>query len=44
MILSVGARVADYLEDAGQTVNEVLTTPSSTAGITPLVHGNYYDH
>jgi F-type H+-transporting ATPase subunit gamma len=37
MILSVGARVADYLEDAGQTVNEVLTTPSSTAGITPLV-------
>ena len=37
MILSVGARVADYLEDAGQTINEVLTTPSSTAGITPLV-------
>jgi F-type H+-transporting ATPase subunit gamma len=27
----------DNLEDAGQTVNEVLTTPSSTAGITPLV-------
>ena len=37
MILSVGARVADYLEDAGQTVTEVLTTPSSTTGITPLV-------
>jgi F-type H+-transporting ATPase subunit gamma len=37
MILSVGARVADYLEDAGQTINEVLTTPGSTAGITPLV-------
>jgi len=37
MILSVGARVADCLEDAGQPVNEVLTTPSSTAGITPLV-------
>ena len=37
MILSIGARVADYLEDAGQTINEVLTTPSSTAGITPLV-------
>ena len=36
-VLSVGARVADYLEDAGQTVNEFLTTPSSTAGITPLV-------
>jgi F-type H+-transporting ATPase subunit gamma len=37
MILSVGARVADYLEDAGQTVNELMTTPGSTAGITPLV-------
>ncbi len=37
MILSVGARVADYLEDAGQTVNELMITPSSTAGITPLV-------
>jgi F-type H+-transporting ATPase subunit gamma len=37
MILSIGARVADYLEDAGQTVNELMVTPSSTAGITPLV-------
>ncbi|GAB6271568.1 MAG: F0F1 ATP synthase subunit gamma [Smithella sp.] len=36
-VLSVGARVADYVEDAGQTVDELLTTPSSTAGITPLV-------
>src|SRR4030065_358856 len=37
MVLSVGARVADYVEDAGQPIFEVLTTPSSTAGITPLV-------
>jgi F-type H+-transporting ATPase subunit gamma len=37
MVLSVGARVADYVEDAGQPINEVLSTPSSTAGITPLV-------
>ena len=36
-VLSVGARVADYVEDAGQAVEELLTTPSSTAGITPLV-------
>ncbi|HDQ05069.1 MAG TPA: F0F1 ATP synthase subunit gamma [Deltaproteobacteria bacterium] len=37
MFLSVGARVADYLEDTGQTLYEVLVTPSSTTGITPLV-------
>jgi len=37
VILSVGARVADYLEDAGQTLYDVLPTPGSTAGITPLV-------
>lgn len=36
-VLAVGARVADYVEDAGQPVDELLTTPSSTAGITPLV-------
>ena len=36
-VLSVGARVADYVEDAGQTVDELLPTPSSAAGITPLV-------
>ncbi|HQN01027.1 MAG TPA: F0F1 ATP synthase subunit gamma, partial [Candidatus Hydrogenedentes bacterium] len=36
-VLAVGARVADYVEDAGQTIDELLTTPSSTAGITPLV-------
>ena len=36
-VLSIGARVADYVEDAGQPVDELLPTPSSTAGITPLV-------
>ena len=34
-VKSVGARVADYVEDAGQTVDELLSTPGSTAGITP---------
>jgi F-type H+-transporting ATPase subunit gamma len=29
--------VADYVEDAGQPVDELMATPSSTAGITPLV-------
>lgn len=33
-VLSIGARVADYVEDAGQAVDEVLTTPGSVAGIT----------
>jgi len=36
-VLSIGARVADYLEDAGQPIDELISTPSSTAGITPLV-------
>lgn len=36
-ILAVGARVADYIEDAGQPIDELLNTPGSTAGITPLV-------
>jgi len=36
-VLAVGARVADYVEDAGQPVDELLATPSSTGGITPLV-------
>jgi F-type H+-transporting ATPase subunit gamma len=36
-VLAVGARVADYVEDAGQPVDELLTTPGSTSGITPLV-------
>ncbi|HON59191.1 MAG TPA: F0F1 ATP synthase subunit gamma [Smithella sp.] len=36
-VLAVGARVADYIEDAGQPIDELLNTPGSTAGITPLV-------
>ncbi|MFZ1037700.1 MAG: F0F1 ATP synthase subunit gamma [Smithella sp.] len=36
-VLAVGARVADYVEDAGQPVDELMATPSSTAGITSLV-------
>ena len=36
-VLAVGARGADYVEDAGQPVDELMATPSSTAGITPLV-------
>ena len=36
-VLAVGARVADYVEDAGQPVDELMATPSSTAGITALV-------
>lgn len=36
-VVAVGARVADYVEDAGQPIDELLTTPGSTAGITPLV-------
>ncbi len=36
-VLSIGARVADYVEDAGQPIDELISTPSSTAGITPLV-------
>lgn len=36
-VLAIGARVADYIEDAGQPIEELLATPSSTAGITPLV-------
>jgi F-type H+-transporting ATPase subunit gamma len=37
IIIAVGMRTADLLEDAGQRVSEVLTTPGSTAGITPMV-------
>ena len=36
-VLCIGARVADYVEDAGQPIDELMTTPGSTAGITPLV-------
>ncbi|MFB3926492.1 MAG: F0F1 ATP synthase subunit gamma [Syntrophales bacterium] len=37
IIIAVGMRTADLLEDAGQKVFEVLTTPGSTAGITTMV-------
>ncbi len=37
IVIAVGMRVADLLEDAGQTVFEVLSLPGSTAGITPVV-------
>lgn len=37
IIIAVGMRAADLLEDSGQRVFEVLPTPGSTAGITPLV-------
>lgn len=37
IIIAVGARTADLLEDSGQKVAEVLTTPGSTAGITAMV-------
>jgi len=36
-VITVGQRVNDYVEDAGQRVAENLTNPSSTAGITPMV-------
>jgi len=37
IIIAVGLRVADLLEDSGQKVFEVLSPPGSTAGITPMV-------
>lgn len=37
IIIAIGTRTADLLEDAGQRVCEILTTPGSTAGITPMV-------
>jgi len=36
-VLSVGERVRDFITDAGITVKEGLSTPGSTAGITPAV-------
>jgi F-type H+-transporting ATPase subunit gamma len=36
-VLCIGARVADHIEDAGQPIDELMSTPGSTAGITPLV-------
>ena len=37
IVISVGLRTADILEDSGQKVLEILSTPGSTAGITPMV-------
>jgi F-type H+-transporting ATPase subunit gamma len=37
IIIAVGMRVADLLEDSGQKVFEILSPPGSTAGITPMV-------
>jgi len=37
IIIAVGIRTADLLEDSGQPVFEILTTPGSTSGITPMV-------
>ena len=37
VIITVGLRAAELLEDSGQKVLEILTTPGSTSGITPLV-------
>jgi len=37
VVIAVGVRVADILEDAGYRVLEVLSTPGSTGGITPMV-------
>lgn len=37
LVMTVGLRVADYILDAGQPIVETLTTPGSTAGITPMV-------
>lgn len=37
IIIAVGLRVADLLEDSGQKVFEVLSPPGSTAGITQMV-------
>ena len=36
-VICVGSRPADILADSGQGILEILDTPSSTAGITPMV-------
>ncbi|MGD0277537.1 MAG: F0F1 ATP synthase subunit gamma, partial [Syntrophales bacterium] len=36
-VITVGMRVYGYVEDMGQPSDESLTTPGSTAGITPMV-------
>jgi F-type H+-transporting ATPase subunit gamma len=37
IVIAVGLRAADIMADTGQRVLEVLTTPSSTSGITSMV-------
>jgi len=37
IVIAVGMRTADILEDTGQKVFETLSTPGSTAGITSMV-------
>lgn len=37
IVISVGLRAADILEDSGQKILEIMSTPGSTAGITPMV-------
>ena len=36
-VITVGMRAFGYVEDMGQPIEESLTTPGSTAGITPMV-------
>lgn len=37
VVIAIGLRTADILEDSGQKVFETLATPGSTSGITPMV-------
>jgi len=37
IIIAIGVKTADILEDSGQPVFETLATPGSTSGITPMV-------
>ena len=37
VVLAVGLRAADRLEDSGQPVEETFSVPGSTSGITPMV-------
>lgn len=37
VVIAIGLKTADLLEDGGQRVFETLPTPGSTAGITPMV-------
>jgi len=37
IVIAIGVKTTDLLEDGGQRVFETLATPGSTAGITPMV-------